>query len=97
VSWVLRCFGIAGVVDTGVPFDPTDMYLSGYDPEFHGGDGRAEWTTERSQALTFPTMLDAVSFARQIPGAKPLRPDGKPNRPLTAFHLVTQQVDDDPL
>lgn len=38
-------------------------------------------------------LESAMIFARQPPVCRPIRDDGKPNRPLTAYHLAIQSVD----
>lgn len=69
------------------PFD--GQYVKAYDPHKNGTDpnGREmncylETTPNITDALIFPTAYEALEFWRQQVG---LRPDGKPNRPLTAF------------
>lgn len=54
----------------------------------HGGILRS--SPERFEALKFPSALEALEFWRQANG---LRPDGKPNRPLTAFTIEIQSLD----
>lgn len=36
-------------------------------------------------ALQFPTVLDAMEAWRSVDPREPVRADGRPNRPLTAF------------
>lgn len=48
-------------------------------------------TDDINKAKVFPTMLELHEFYSQIgPGIRPW--DGKPNRPITAFHVQTQRV-----
>jgi len=48
---------------------------------YHGG--RLESTASRAEALHFATAAEALRVVQQQCG---VRPDGKPNRPLTAWH-----------
>ena len=67
---------------------PVGCYLASYDPEADDGNGMARWTPDPAQALTFATAEDAVACYRAVPSNRPLRPDGKPNRPLTMFSVM---------
>jgi hypothetical protein len=69
----------------GPPGAPVGQYLLSYDPEAYQGRGWAEWTSDRAKALVFTDYSTAWEFWRQVPRCRPKRPDGHPNRPLTAF------------
>jgi len=58
-------------------------YLVRYDPEADGGRGYVETTREREKARRF-SFTEAWQTLGTVPRCKPVRPDGKPNRPLTA-------------
>ncbi len=60
-------------------------YLAWYDPDASDGLGEMIWTTKVADALRFATQEAAVSFYLQVSQVRPVRPDGQPNRPLTAF------------
>ena len=49
------------------------------------------FSTNRAQAKLFPSLKDALDFYRQRSARMPTRPDGEPNRPLTAFTIVLEQ------
>lgn len=60
-------------------------YVCGYDPDAHQGLGQV-WSTPFPQnAIKFASVVDAAQFLRQTSKVKPIRDDGKPNKPLTAF------------
>jgi hypothetical protein len=67
---------------------PVGAYLASYDPEGDGGNGVATWTRDPSQARTFATGEAATACYRAVPFNRPLRPDGKLNRPLTMFTVA---------
>ena len=87
-DYVLICHGLAGGGDPG----PIGQYLKWYDPEAFDGRGEAEWTLTLSEAARFASFTEAMEHWRQVPKARPLRPDGKPNRPLCAFSVEPRQV-----
>jgi hypothetical protein len=62
-------------------------WLKSYDPEAHDGRGTVEFTDDASEAMTFPDVQTAHACYYQIPKAKPVRDDGPPNRPLTAYSI----------
>jgi len=71
----------------GGPSDLDGMYLKTYDPDARNGRGLVTGTHDRDKAMHFPDAAAALACLRQVPRLLPVRPDGKPNRPLTAFHI----------
>lgn len=67
-------------------------YLASFDPDAHNGRGEIKTTREIAFALIFHDETDAFEFWKQQPSARPLRPDGKPNRPLTAYSVEFVKV-----
>jgi hypothetical protein len=67
---------------------PVGSYLASYNPEGAAGNGIAQWTSDPAQAMTFPTSEAAAACYRAVPLNRPLRPDGKPNRPLMRFSVA---------
>ena len=63
-------------------------YVKRYDPDYMGGRGRVWSSAEPKDAIQFGSFLEATEFWRQPSKVKPLREDGKPNRPLTAFTVT---------
>jgi len=66
---------------------PVGQWLKSYDPEAFKGRGTAEWTDNPSEAMRFPSAIEAMRCWQQTSRTRPLRGDGKPNRPLTAFSI----------
>lgn len=83
---LLRCRGLA----TGG--GPDGEYLEAFDPEAGDGWGFATFTADVGKALRFPDFPTAYRFLGTRPKSRPTRPDGKPNRPLTAFTMEFQTV-----
>ena len=70
----------------GLPPDGSEgLYLQGMDFEAAGGRGTLIVTPLIEKALGFPSMDELVRYYETVPVCCPLRPDGKPNRPLTAY------------
>jgi len=90
MTYVIRCEGVAGYIisdkdnENGVP---TGQYLADYAPTAHSGRGFAQWTEDVRLAMKFDDFGAASRCWRQVPMNRPFRPDGKPNRPLTAFNI----------
>lgn len=87
MSYVIVCRGLAGrLLDESPP--PLDgSWLQRFDPEYNNGSGRAEWTTDPAKAMRFETMGEASCLWRYQSVKRPLRLDGRPNRPLTAYNV----------
>jgi hypothetical protein len=61
-----------------------DQWLWSYDPEAFDGRGDIRTTSNISLAMKFDSIDQALDLYRSVPACRPLRDDGKPNRPLTA-------------
>lgn len=78
--------------------EPTALprYLRSFDPYFQDnlglGVGKIRLTSELSEALVFEKAADAIRFWQQVSPTVPVRPDGKPNRPLTAFSAILEPL-----
>ena len=65
-------------------------FLKTFDPEAHAKKnpyptGSVTFTADVNEAMHFLNMQTAMEFYRQKSKLHPTRPDGKPNRPLTAY------------
>lgn len=72
--------------------DGSEDYLTYYDPEFLGGFGMVAGGA-KAEALRFADVGAALECWRLISTTRPLRPDGKPNRPLSAMTLTLETVE----
>jgi hypothetical protein len=66
------------------------MFLKSFDAEKGLGAGVVAWTPEVGKAKVFKNAMDAMNFYRTRSRGVPDRDDGKPNRPLTAFHVAIE-------
>jgi hypothetical protein len=55
--------------------------------------GYLETTPDRAEATLF-TAKEALELWRSVDTRSPVRPDGQPNRPLTAFTVAMEQLED---
>lgn len=74
------------------PYD--GQYLRAFDFEAHGGQGEGDFTPDLTKAKRFPSMIEAHEFYKTVPACRPLRPDLKPNRPLTSTNWEFVTVED---
>jgi hypothetical protein len=82
--YVIRAEGFAN----GEHCPHAGEYVESFDHEAHGGQGYGEFTPHLACAMQFATTGEAIEFWRRVPKVRPLRPDGKPNRPLTALSVT---------
>lgn len=81
---MVQCLSLAGDISAG---ELTGAWLASYDPEGCGGLGEALWTHDQDQAAVF-TDEEWAALYHVVPASRPLRPDGKPNRPITRFTVL---------
>ena len=67
-------------------------YLQWADPDAEDGDGAERWTNNLAKAKKFASFDDAVAYWRRQSTVTPLRRDGRPNRPLTAYNVTIEKV-----
>ncbi len=84
---VIKCWGpVSGVrVIKG-------EYLQSFDPEAHDGRGDAEFTSNIKKAKVFADGVEAIKAWQSQSRTRPLREDGRPNRPLTAFSASFENI-----
>ena len=81
----------------GIPTALDHTWLREYDPDAHGGRGVIRGTKNRAEAMQFAEAGDAMKLWRAQSRVRPLRPDGRPNRPLTAYTIEVCEDGHDPL
>jgi hypothetical protein len=85
MSYGIRIVQREGTLTLNVDPPPDGAWLQSYDPEAHFGLGEASWTMDPAKAMLFVTPTAALDCWNQVPMTRPTRPDGKPNRPITAY------------
>src|SRR5512143_273117 len=83
--FVLRILGIQGHVLDQKAESPVGKFITGFRPLAHAGQGEVLFSPHLQDALAFESKTEAIAYYRQIPAHRRIRPDGQPNRPLTAF------------
>jgi hypothetical protein len=94
-GYVIHLFGAAD----GQPTQHDNSYVVDYQPEFWAGSHAHDQhflrtSPQIAEARVFPSTVEAFAYWRQTPPAPhDVRADGKPNRPLTAFHVTMVPVE----
>lgn len=88
---VLRIEGL----NDGTPTAFDGQYVSDYNPSKPGFDPegrpmlcRLATTTDPDKAIQFKDCVEALELWKLVDITNPFRPDGQPNRPLTAFSVL---------
>ena len=68
------------------------QWLKSYDPEAFGGQGDATFTDRIADAIHFLSVAEAMQLWATQSRTCPLRPDGRPNKPLTAFTVEIETL-----
>lgn len=81
----------------GTLLDPSTrgQYLLSFDPDGFQGAGVVRWTPDVRRARRFETAMEVLSCWHTVSTVHPVRDDGKPNRPLTAYTIEPVHLDDD--
>jgi len=77
---------------TGESRPEDGQYVMSFDHNAHMGRGQLESTGRVDRALRFATKADAMEFWGRQSTFRAVRPDGKPNRPLTAYTVEIEEV-----
>jgi hypothetical protein len=67
---------------------PVGWYLTSYYADGNDGWGAAIWTDNPAEAIAFASAVEARACWTEQSRLRPLRSDGHPNRPLTAFTIL---------
>lgn len=81
------------LINTFLEKNPTTyVYLKTFDPEAYNGRGEITTTKELNEAKRFENFQAVIDEWNTQSKIRPLRPDGKPNKPLTAFTVEPRAV-----
>ena len=82
MTYIIRCEGWAD----GRPCDVLGKYIESFQHHTSDGRGLGTFTPDPRRAMQFATAPEAMAFWKMQSITRPLRSDGKPNRPMTAWH-----------
>lgn len=71
----------------GSPSRLAGCYVETFDVDAYGGRGELDTTAHACLAMRFASRAEAIRFWQRQSRVCPVRADGMPNRPLTAFHV----------
>jgi hypothetical protein len=92
--YVLQVVGLVGDELNPGPDDAGGRWLKAFDPEFAGGRGIVDLTTRLEEAARFPSMQAAMACYTYRSRTLPTRPDGQPNKPMTAYTVTVAAAPD---
>lgn len=69
-------------------------FLKEYDADVDGYNGAIEFTDSIEDAMKFADFAAVMACWKRVSNTVPVRPDGKPNRPLSAFSISPVDVAD---
>jgi hypothetical protein len=92
MRFVIKFLASAGPSEFSQMDPRPGAYLRSYDPDAYKGLGQAVWTEDPKLAKLFPSPKDAWEAWQAQSTVRPLRDDGKPNKPLTAFSVEITQI-----
>lgn len=69
------------------------QYLAWSDPDAKNGYGDDRWTDDLGNAKKFATFEAAMLCWKAQSTIRPMRNDGKPNQPMTAYSVTPQRID----
>jgi hypothetical protein len=82
-------FGIKAIgFASGVACPHEGEWLKSFDFDAYGGIGEGVFTKSAERAKRFKDAGEAMKFWRTQSKVKPMRDDGKPNRPFTALTVA---------
>ena len=86
-SVIIRLIGPASAVN----YTPLgDLFLRDANVNAARGRGTIETTSDPARAKRFASKAEAWAYWGQQSEVKPRRPDGRPNRPLTAWTVLVE-------
>ena len=77
---------------TGERTDAEGQFVQEYTPDGNDGRGDLLLTGNAGQAKRYPNAVAALRDWKRVSETHPVRLDGKPNRPMTAFTIRTVNV-----
>lgn len=91
MTHVLKVLGLVGHQVSGQ--EAATGYVVSSDVDAHNGLGELVVSDDIGKAMKFPNSYAAMAYWSRQSVLQPLRPDGKPNRPLTAYTTEVVEVE----
>lgn len=89
MATVIKAIGYA----SGAPCHFAGQYLEWYDPDVSNPlNQMAGFTSDPAKAKRFADAGAAMAEWNRVRSVDPVRPDGKPNKPLTAITVVLETI-----
>ena len=88
MSAVILAVGFAD----GSPCPHANHWLQHFDHEADNGQGHGVFTLDPDYAMRFPSAAEAMQFWNRQSKVRPRRPDGRPNKPMTALTVVIETL-----
>lgn len=76
----------------GAPCPHANQWLQSFDHDACDGQGHGEFTLDPDKAMRFSDSAEAMEFWGRQSTVRPLRPDGEPNKPLTALTCAIETL-----
>jgi hypothetical protein len=92
---VIKLLGLAGIINKDAAKHDEEIrntYVVSCDVDAMFGRGRTVCTRDVDKAMKFASPADAWTYWTRQSQAQPLRDDGQPNRPMTAYHALIETV-----
>lgn len=90
LAYGIRAVGFS--TDAAIPCPHAGQWLEKFDFDAYQGRGFGTFTSRASHAMRFATPGDAMTFRKRRSRVRPTRPDGQPNRPLTALTVQIEPL-----
>lgn len=68
------------------------QFLQSFDFDAADGQGFGEFSADIAKAKRFADFAEAMEFWKTVSKVRPVRSDGRPNRPLTALTVTFDKV-----
>lgn len=93
MKFLMKNRGMQGTLESGVADDFVGLYLKSYDPEAYEGRGDATWTNDPTDAFHFESLAELLDVWHTVPESRPVRDDGRPNKPLTSVNIEVIRIE----
>lgn len=92
MSYVIKIQALVGQQLSGQPA-PVG-YIESCDLDFADGLGTVDVTASPHLARQFESLAAAIAYWQATSPSFPVRPDGRPNRPLTVYTVEFEHLED---